>query len=62
MGPYTQPMTEREIAYNRAYRQASGMPLPDGCFNLAYPPVSFANEPVIEPVAIDWLEINREFS
>lgn len=25
-------------------------------------PYCFANEPAIEPVQIDWLELNREFS
>lgn len=61
MGPYTDPKTDEEVAYNRAYRTRCIAPLPPGHFGLSWkPPVEDA--PDYSNGGIDWLEINREFS
>lgn len=61
MNPYTQPMTEQQRAEQR---QLSELVTDVEWCNLYIPYTSalFANEPAIDLVAIDWLEINREFS
>ena len=63
MTPLTQPETSKQIAENREWRNQGVTPGSDAEERARwYAYLPYTNEPTFEPVVIDWLEINREFS